>query len=137
MSDIFRLSTSNVLGFDYENYISKITSFAMSSPSQYYDMRRQVLKEVKHSAVANLYNIIFEILSKGKVGGNTAIQNLGSGDFVPNYPSPKINDICLKIAAVLASELDQVVEIILPHSFDKLSAGALSLKGRASIIDSA
>ena len=130
----FFLEVDDLLGFKYQSYISTITSLSLSSPADYYALRKKVLDTVKVDCVKNMYSVLFSVLSSGKDKNGDPIGKLGTGDFVPAYPSNKINDLCLTIANDLADHINRVVDIILPKSFDKLSEASLTLKGKASLL---
>ena len=139
MSDIeaskFFLDTDDVLGFAYQQYVSNIRGLALSKPSEYYQLRAQVMKQVKTDAVKNLYKTIFQILSKGRKFDGGSIGVFGTGDYVPSYPSQKINDFTISVAAQLGDALNQVIDIILPDDFEKLARAKLSIQGKSSAID--
>ena len=126
----FFLETSNVLGFEYESYVQDLTSLALSDPSKYFALRKTVIQSVKYEAVKDLYATIFSIMSEGSdTKGNNIMDSR-----MPKYPSQKINDISMRLASMLSDELNEILEIILPSSFDKLSSKSLTLKGKASIL---
>lgn len=127
----FFLETSNVLGFEYESYVQDLTSLALSDPSKYFALRKTVIQSVKYEAVKDLYATIFSIMSEGSdTKGNNIMDSR-----MPKYPSQKINDISMRLASMLSDELNEILEIILPSSFDKLSSKSLTLKGKASILN--
>lgn len=127
----FFLETSNVLGFEYESYVQDLTSLALSDPSKYFALRKTVIQSVKYEAVKDLYATIFSIMSEGSdTKGNNIMDSR-----TPKYPSQKINDISMRLASMLSDELNEILEIILPSSFDKLSSKSLTLKGKASILN--
>ena len=137
----FQVDTNDVLGFSYGAYISSVTALSLSNPGQYHALRASVLKSVKTEAVKDLYNTIFNILNKGTtvegqtITAGTGLATLGQAPYIPGYPSQKINDIALLIARDMSDHLDDVVDIILPHNFERLASAALSLKGRASVLN--
>ena len=127
----FFLETSNVLGFEYVSYVQDLTSLALSDPSKYFALRKTVIQSVKYEAVKDLYATIFSIMSEGSdTKGNNIMDSR-----MPKYPSQKINDISMRLASMLSDELNEILEIILPSSFDKLSSKSLTLKGKASILN--
>ena len=92
----FRLDPNDVLGFGFQQY-----------PGDYYKLRAEVMKQVKVDACRNLYTTIFNILSKGRKFDGGSIGVFGTGDFVPLYPSHKINDFSISVAAQLGGIIEQ------------------------------
>jgi hypothetical protein len=131
----FMLSTDDVLGFLYQEYVTEIRSMALSKPSEYFALRREVLRKIKSDAVGNLYKTLFNVLSLGTDLRGNPIGTLGTGNLVPHFPSQKINDFAIKIASMMADELNKAIDIILPDDFDKIASGKLSLKARGGIIE--
>lgn len=132
----FQLNTNDVLGFDYEMYVSSIRALALSKPDEYFKLRRDVLQKVKKDAVGNLYKTFFNVLSLGQDIDGRAIGKLGSNDeFRPCYPSQKINDFAISVASDLADHINRCIDIILPDDFEKIASNKLNLKGRASVIE--
>ena len=137
-SDPFRLDPENVLGFKYSTYMSKMRGLAISNPSKYYEIRAVVEERIKSDAVRNLYTTIYNCLSKGQdIKGNPFDSTyLGAtGSTQPQYPHQKINDVGMEISEVLGLKLNEVLELILPSSFDKLAAPSLMVKTASKSID--
>lgn len=132
----FKLDTDDVLGFNYQAYVAEIRSLALSKPAEYFQLRKEVLKKVKTDAVGNIYKTLFNVLSKGHDLTDHPIGKLGTGGYVPAYPSQKINDFAIQVASDMADHINRAVDIILPDDFEKLASGKLSLKGRANVIES-
>ena len=75
--DKFFLETDDVLGFTCAEYVSKVRGLALSKPSEYFELRANVMKKVKSDAVKNLYKSIFNVLSRGTDVDNKHIGRLG------------------------------------------------------------
>lgn len=131
----FQLDTDDVLGFLYQEYVTEVRSMALSKPSEYYALRREVLRKIKSDAVGNLYKTLFNVLSLGTDLRGNPIGSLGTGNLVPHFPSQKINDFAIKIASMMADELNKAIDIILPDDFEKIASGKLSLKSRGERIE--
>lgn len=129
------MNSSDVLGLEYQAYVSYVRAQALGDPKSYFELRRTVLAKVKTDAIADLYGTIFNVLSAGRDKGNAAIGTLGStAAMTPAYPSNKINDFAVAIVRDLSNHLDRVVDIILPDDFNKLAEGKTTLKGLGDII---
>ena len=132
----FYVDVNNVLGFEYQSYISTITALALSKPDEYYKMRAETLAKVRNGIIQKIYATIFNVLHLGKDGDNNAIGTLGKGAYIPHYPGPKINDLTISLTSELSDNLEKVIDIILPQEFITLANKSLTLKGRASLVTS-
>jgi hypothetical protein len=135
MANKFQLDTDDVLGFNYQAYVAEIRSLALSKPAEYFLLRKEVLKKVKTDAVGDVYKTLFSVLSQGKDKDNHPIGKLGTGSYIPAYPSQKINDFAIQVASDMADHINRAIDIILPDDFEKLASGKLNLKGRANVIE--
>ena len=135
MSQYFKLDTNNVLGLDYGLYVEAVKALAISKPSEYYELRREVLMKVKADAIGNLYNTFFAVLSEGKDLAGNPIGMLGKDKLIPKYPSQDINNFSIQAASHLSEYINKCVDIILPSDFEKLSANGLKIQGHAARID--
>lgn len=119
----FSINPSDYLGFDYEAYRNDLYALALSKPSEYFDLRKSVIKKVKTEAVGDLYKSFFNILSKGrdKDGRNEIIKPATGPAMIPCYPQQEVSKISLKAARTLDDILNEVIEIILPQDFKDLA----------------
>jgi hypothetical protein len=146
MSSQFELNTDNVLGFDYQAYLSNIRALALSKPDVYFEMRASVLEVVRRNAVKDLYRNLFHVLKYGRspppvgtAGEGNALVGVGTlfgqdKKYRPGFPENKINDFCIQVAQELGDHINRAIDIILPDEFEKLAAGKLELKGRGNTI---
>lgn len=130
----FFVDVNNVLGFEYQSYISSITALSLSKPDEYYKMRAETLEKVRNGMIHQIYGTIFNCLHLGKDVHNNAIGTLGKGPYIPRYPGPKINDLTIALTSELSDNLEKVIDIILPQEFITLANKSLTLKGRASLV---
>ena len=89
------VDTSLYLGFKYQEYCNEIYAIALSTPSDYFKIRKKVLDKVKTEAIKDIYTSFFNILSLGtSQDGRTPIITPANGPaLVPSYPTQKINII--------------------------------------------
>ena len=127
----FELDVNDVLGFSYQEYVQHLRGVALSTPASYMTLRSDVMKALKRKTVGDLYKTIFACMTKGTLDG---ARQLGTGKFVPCYPSQQVNDLCIKIASDLADHLNVVCDIVVPD-FESIANGKMALKGQASHID--
>ena len=120
-TDRFAVTPSNYLGFEYEEYKNDLYALALSKPSEYFKLRKEVVKAVKTDAVGNIYDTFTKVLSEGKkLNGQDIIVENGN-THRPKYPSQEISKISLKAARTLDDILEDVIDIILPNDFKQLA----------------
>ena len=93
----FKLDTADYLSIKHSAFRDDMLALALSKPSEYFQLRKNVLAAVKRKAVANIYAIYYDLLTEGK-DGTGAHNKLLVGEFaaglagdtvnafVPNYP---------------------------------------------------
>jgi len=103
MSDFnFKIDPSNYAGIDHEAYRSDMLQLALSQPTVYTQLRKDVLQTVKKEAVNTQYAIYYNLLTKGQnpdggsVLSRTSSRGLGSGPspvFNPRVPNQIVNEL--------------------------------------------
>ena len=61
----FKIDTKNYLGMEHEAYKTKLFQLAITKPEAYFELREQVLNNVKTQAVSTQYDIYYHLLSRG------------------------------------------------------------------------
>ena len=117
----FAVTPSNYLGFEYEEYKNDLYSLALSKPSEYFKLRKAVVKSVKTDAVGDIYDTFTKILSEGKSNDGTDIIIENGNTHRPKFPAQEISKIALKAARTLDDILEDVIDIILPSDFKQLA----------------
>ena len=56
MTTRFEVDTNGYLGFKYEEYRSEMYALALSKPSDYFKLRKDVLGKVKTEAIEDIYS---------------------------------------------------------------------------------
>ena len=112
---------------------------AISHPGDYYKLRSELMLNLKRQIVTDMYTKIYDVLSKGTIGTDCATADhggfrIGQAPLIPCYPSQKINDFSISVASLLGDELNKVIDILLPESFDKIAASKLTINGRSDTI---
>jgi hypothetical protein len=51
----FFLDISNYLSYEYEGYRNAMYALALSQPSRYFEVRKQVLEQVRNDYIKNIY----------------------------------------------------------------------------------
>ena len=62
MATTFELDTSDYLGIDHAAFRDIMLALALSKPSEYFQLRKNVLAAVKRNAVANIYKTYYSLL---------------------------------------------------------------------------
>ena len=134
----FKINPADYLGSDYEAFKTDMLELAISKPSQYFKLRKFILKRVKTQAVKEQYNIYYSLLTQGLA--HIAIGDLGQGvtavakggniaadtavaDFAPNMPKQLVNEFALKAAKTIEAIADEAVEMLLPMNYRKIAEG--------------
>ena len=114
MTDNFKLNVGEVLGFEYQNFMSKQKSLAISNPDKFFTDRAKLSQALKVKLSTDLYDSLYGLLIKGSFGTYTM-----PAKQTPSYPPQKMNDVVISVVSELASALEDV-----------LSPGAFVRNGR-------
>jgi len=129
----FKINPADYLGSDYEAFKTDMLELAISKPSDYFALRKTVLKRVKTQAVQDQYNIYYSLLTAGvaynsiKEGTTEVVPKnaniSGLEIFVPKMPKQLVNEFALKAAKTIESIADEAVEMLLPMNYRKIAEG--------------
>jgi len=134
----FKINPADYLGSDYEAFKTDMLELAISKPSDYFNLRKTILKRVKTQAVQDQYNIYYSLLTAGvayneikeggvKVidGGKNIFDNAAAGvsPFTPKMPKQLVNEFALKAAKTIEAIADEAVEMLLPMNYRKIAEG--------------
>ena len=133
MSSSFKVSVTNYLGHDHEDYLSKIYAFALSNPTQYFEMRAKVVKIVKRDAIGALYDTFYNVLTEGK-SGTTDLFVISGTAQQPKYPEQKVNDFCLSASATLDEILNDLCDIVIPNKMNEIMGDKLNKAGKSTLL---
>ena len=128
----FRVDTNDILGFNYESYISTVRATALSDPKTYFALRKTVMEKVRRDAVGSIYTTFFNVLTSGTDVNDDPISGF---DYQPCYPSDKVSLFAQKAAKHMTQFCNECVDIILPDDFEKLAERKLNIKGQANTIE--
>ena len=143
MTTNFKLNTSDYLGIEHAAFRDDMLALALSKPSEYFLLRKQVLKAVKKKAVENIYNVYYELLTEGKDGSDS--HKLAGGArgevdpatvamFVPKYPKQKVNEFALGASETIDKIAEDAIEILLPRGYEDIAKERSSTNGKADMI---
>ena len=129
MAQNFQVDTSNYLGFKYEEHFNTLTPLAMSKPSDYYDIRATVLKDVKQVVIENVYKEYYTLLTPKVIGASKSIV------LIPHNPQQKALQFALQASKTINEILNSALESILPPNHLDIAKMKLSQKREASKIE--
>ena len=144
----FKINPADYLGSDYEAFQTDMLELAISKPSDYFNLRKTILKRVKTQAVQDQYNIYYSLLTAGVAfndvleGGTKVIEagkNIadnsaaGTSVFTPKMPKQLVNEFALKAAKTIESIADEAVEMLLPMNYRKIAEGREISKTAANL----
>ena len=130
----FKLDVEQVMGFDYETFISHQKALAISNPKEFYTERNEVLKCLKIKIVKDIYKDLFDALSTGTIAGVSKANFLTNG-ILPHYPPQLINDEVLFICKGVSNHLNEIVNILYPDDYQKIAdaKATINTKGTAGL----
>jgi hypothetical protein len=125
----FELDPADYLGIEHEAFKADMLQLALSKPSEYFQLRKDVLAAVKKKAVEDQYKVYYKLLTTGEKPGGGHI--FGSGNakatlFVPKMPKQKVNEFALKAAKTIDAIAEEAVEMLLPSDYRKIAEARTS-----------
>ena len=133
----FKLNPADYLGIDNESFKTNMLQLALTKPTQYFELRKAVLENVKRAAVKQQYAIYYWLLTEGtaaEVDGSDSgysvidrpqqhrsVERATSDLFEPNLPKQKVNEFALKAAKTIDAIAEEAIEMILPMDYKKIS----------------
>lgn len=142
MANIFELNTLDVLGSGFRNYLSEIRALSLTNPKSYFLLRKEISTKIVDIPVAMIYKTIFCALTKGQEINGDALSSApaygaGTDCYFPQYPSQKANIIAMRLAEILEQEMEQILQTLLPLSFDNVASTFLSFQTRNTMTNGA
>ena len=140
--NIFELNTEDVLGSKFRAFTSKVKGLSLTNASEYFAARSSLSKSLCDDIVSDLYKTIFKALTLGNklngdpiYRGTVVIGGVAGNSLVPGFPSQKCNILAMRICEMLESELQEVVNILMPISFSTVAEEALNFKPRSNLLN--
>ena len=145
MSDFnFKIDPSNYAGIDHEAYRADMLQLALSQPTVYTQLRKDVLQAVKKEAVNSQYAIYYYLLTKGckpspdgkredasVLGGSPSAGQ--SGVFVPHVPNQVVNEFALKASKTIDRIAEEAIEMILPADWKQIADNRTFTKTKSTL----
>ena len=126
----FQVDTSDYLGFKHEEYLDDLQSLALSKPSEYYKLRKQVLKALKQKVVEDVYTSYYGLLTQGKLNNQDVMDGMN-----PAYPQQLASKFALGASKTVNEILDKCLDIILPDSHLKIADLRIKKKSDGEMVD--
>ena len=122
MSDPTEVDSLNYLGIDFDDYRSRVYSYALAYPADYLSMREIVVTTVRNEAVKNLYRTFRNAMMTGTTDGSTPICKKPKHVelFKPKMPKHLVETFCLSAAQTLRRICEECVNELLPRDADEV-----------------
>ena len=145
MSFNFKINPADYAGIDHEAYRSDILQLALSQPTEYTKLRKEVLNIVKKEAVNSQYAIYYYLLTVGQEagigdGGNSILTGSTAGlqaetvkMFVPKVPSQIVNEFALKASKTIDKIAEEAIEMILPADWKQIADNRTFSKTKSTL----
>ena len=120
----FFVNINNELGLNYKRVKGSLLALSLSKPSNYYDLRNEIINKITETSVQDTYMRFWEILRNGRIGGNQVsyTDELGlTRPFVPQLQEHIINEYATKCARTIEDMCEECVDLILPADYLQLS----------------
>ena len=127
------IDVNNYLGCSNQEYKSALYKLALSSPSEYYDLRVKVLKSVKSETIKGLYKSFYNLMLTGTSADGTPVIAVKAGgqSLEPQLPLQQINAFSLGAVQHMSEIVDELVEILMPMDFNKIINAKFAREGLA------
>ena len=131
----FALDTSDYLSINYSEFKDDMLALALSKPSEYFALRKTVLRNVKAKAIEAIYDQYYSLLTDGT---DSEGRPLAEGDyadqFKPNYPKQLVSQFALGAAKTVNKIAEDAIELILPRNLQSIANEKTAVKGKADVI---
>ena len=107
----FKPFIPNYNGYEYEAYINKMKTMSITKPTEYGDMRVQVIENLKSTMMTSVFEKYYDLLTDCK--GYPEMKN-----YKPSYPRQKAFKFAQGIVDVLDEVANKCIDIILPNQHD-------------------
>ena len=133
----FQVDVLNVLGLNFNEYLSKVKALSLTNPTKYSEIRIEVSSIIINNAMHDLYLTLFHALTKGnnKDGKSSLINGkFGSGsELIPSYPSQMSSEYAISICRAMEIELRKIVELLFPSSYTNVANQVISIGTKGEI----
>ena len=125
----FFIDIKNELGLDYKRVRGDLLALSLSKPSNYYELRTNVISNITEAMVQQAYITFWALLRNGQISDGTGsfaqleyTPLTGTKiPFVPQLPEHLINQFATKAARTIEDICEEAVSLILPDDYLQLS----------------
>ena len=120
----FYINIKNELGLDYKRIRGDLLALSLSKPSNYYELRTNVITNITEALVEKIYTMFWQLLRNGRIEGTQLeyVPLTGSSvPFIPSLPEHAINQFATKAARTIEDICEEAVSLILPDDYLQLS----------------
>ena len=132
----FKVNPSDFRGIEHEKFRTKLLNLAITKPTEYNDLRMNVLEAVKEAAVNSQYNIYYYLLTKGcqEDGATSIIEGKPNATlFVPRVPANVVNEFAMKASATIDKIAEEAIEMIMPDDWKDVADKRLYTTTKSNI----
>ena len=132
----FKVNPSDFRGIEHEKFRTRLLNLAITKPTEYNNLRMQVLEKVKEKAVNSQYNIYYYLLTAGRNEANdrSIIEGEDNADlFVPRVPANVVNEFAMKASATIDKIAEEAIEMIMPDDWKDVADKRLYTKTKSNI----
>ena len=134
MPNDFSIDTGDYLGIKYQSFKDDLLSLALAQPSEYFKLRKQVLKKVKQDALEQVFNLYYNLLTKGRNFDDSAPITAEFEDiFKPNYPKQLTAQFALGASKTIDKIVEDAIEILLPKDYKSLAQDRFVKKAEGNL----
>ena len=141
MADNQKLDATQVLNLKHRKFAQSMKGFALSKPSEYFQLKQEVQEKFENAMVTAIYEAFYGLLKNGTINGapiEVTPPNYTTSIKLPCAPElavQRINAIALSVCSSLSGEIETAINIILPDDFSKLASENLSTITKGSTIN--
>ena len=117
---VFKVSSKNQLGLEFQKTRAKLLSLALSKPEKYFELRENMIEAITENSVEIAYNAYWDLLTEGKFGDDQ-LNWPDENPFQPNLPESEVNRFALKVSNAIKEIAEEAVDEILPMGIDELA----------------
>ena len=131
----FKINTSDYLGIEHEAYKTKLFQLALTKPDDYFKLREEGFSKVKGDAVANQYDVYYNLLSEGKdsTGAHIVIGADFQKLFKPCVPLQETNQFALKASKTIDAICEEAIEMLIPMDYKEIAEKRLKKRTEGNL----
>ena len=136
----FKIDPSDYLSIKYESFRDDMLELALSTPANYFKLRKAVLQKVKEQACITQYKVYYNLLTEGNDIENSSVLAGTDADefadkFKPHYPKQLVNQFALGASKTIDKIAEDAVELLLPRDYKSIANERTSTKSKGMGID--